>query len=522
MKNPKQKLKNILFLFASLVLVSCSEDLYETENTFNKQGIKIAKVSLKEPRFQNKTNLIEEVNKIKSKQVLASSTNRMVYDSINNFYFDDENGMLIENINGYESYTFKVERVTLIDSKLENVIFSKNQEGGYDSYLAKYPVSEEEIKALSTEEFENMETDFQMLNRSMAVVCITLTIYSGCNETHSNGVTCSGLTVTSDCYNMDGGSGGGGSSGGGSNTGGSGNGSVTGTTWQGGGVSTTPTGGGGSGNSSNMENFYSGLQFQQQHWLDEQTSETQQSIFNYLNTNGFTTANKNKIKQLINYFIQNPSINSEEFENWFLGIVEGKDAFYNDSFWQNTNLNFPQQQLPTWNNFNNSFPRNSDGTFMTGPNNVFGFVGGSVLQARIDNPDTTNNTCALKVSIALNGAGVVIPNIPRQTLQGGGAFAGKYFFLNAKALNNWMKLTFGTNPNNPNHHQFTQSQGGPNGTGFASALNNLSPNHGIFTMLPISAIEFGASGHCDIFDGTNCASHCYYDSASEINIWILP
>ena len=243
----KIKIVHKLLIFGIAVLLSsCSEDLYEPENTFNKQGIKISKVSLKEPKFQNKTNLIQEVNKIKSKQVLASNANRMVFDSINNFYFDDENGMLIENINGYESYTFKVERETPIDSKLENVIFSKNQEGGYDTYLAKYPFSDEEIKTLSTEAFENMQTDFQMLNRAVAVICITITTYGGCNETHSNGYTCSNETATYDCYNMDGGSGGGGSSGSGSNTGGSGNGSGTGTTWQGGGISTTPTGGGGS------------------------------------------------------------------------------------------------------------------------------------------------------------------------------------------------------------------------------------------------------------------------------------
>jgi hypothetical protein len=250
-----------------------------------------------------------------------------------------------------------------------------------------------------------------------------------------------------------------------------------------------------------------------------------ETVFNsiYQNSNNLSESEINQLKyKAFIFLLNNPRTTSEKYLNWFLGRVEGKDSFYNDSFWQNSNLNFPQQQLPTWNDFNNSFPRNSDGTLMTGADNVFGYVGGSVLQARIDNPDTTNNTCALKVSIALNGSGVVIPNIPGQTLEGGSAFAGKFFFLNAKALNNWMKLTFGTNPSNPNHHQFNQDQGGTNGEGFVSALNDLQPNHGIFTMLPISAIEFGASGHCDIFDGTNCGSHCYFDSANEINIWILP
>mgnify|MGYP005605670255 CR=1 FL=1 len=241
----KRKFTNKLLIFGIVfMLFGCSEDLYENENTFNSQGIKISKVSLKEPKFQNKTKLIQEVNKIKNKQTLASNSHRMVYDSINDFYFDDENGTLIENINGYESYTFKIVRETPIDSRLENVIFSKNQEGDFDTYLAKYPVSEEEIKTLSTEEFENMETNFQILNKAMEYICITTTIYGGCSETHSNGYTCSGESVTHDCYNMSGG-GGGGSSGDGGGTG-----SGTGTSGQGGSVSTTPTGGGGGSNTT--------------------------------------------------------------------------------------------------------------------------------------------------------------------------------------------------------------------------------------------------------------------------------
>lgn len=357
----KMSITRKLIAFATLFLISCSEDLYEKENTYNNKGVKISKVSLKEPRFQNKTKLIQEVSKIKNKQPLVSNTHRMVYDSINNFYFDDENGTLIENINGYESYTFKVVRETPIDSKLENVIFSQNQEGGYDTYLAKYPVSEEEIKTLSTEEFENMETNFQILNRATQYICITTTIYGGCSETHSNGYTCSGETVTSDCYNMDGGSGGGGSSGGDSGTG-----TGTGTTWQGGGVSTTPTGGGGGSNTSlNMENFYLSLEFNQQEWFDNQSTETQQSIFNYLNTNGFNTTNKNFIKNLINYLIQNTSLsfndvfynktnfdvnNSLEIDNYTSGGFDTNtySVFNPQQNWSNISSVIPVSQFVGW------------------------------------------------------------------------------------------------------------------------------------------------------------------------------
>ena len=172
----------------------------------------------------------------------------MVYDSINNFYFDDEKGMLIENINGYESYTFKVKRKKNLDSKLENVIFSKNKKGSFDTFLVKYPLSEEQIEALSSQEFENMKPNFQILSRESEYLCITVIIYGGCTATHSNEITCAPESVI-DCYNMDGGGGGTGYS----STGDSGTSSGTGTTWDGGGTDiygdllTTPTGGGGGG-----------------------------------------------------------------------------------------------------------------------------------------------------------------------------------------------------------------------------------------------------------------------------------
>lgn len=112
---------------------------------------------------------------------------------------------------------------------------------------------------------------------------------------------------------------------------------------------------------------------------------------------------------------------------------EGKDFFYDANYWENPNLTFPQQNLPTWANFLAAYP-NEDSQ------QLYGVVGGDVAQAQIDYPLETRNGCALKVSRALNYSGVIIPNIPTTstipgTVQGAD---GKYYFLNAKALNIWM------------------------------------------------------------------------------------
>jgi hypothetical protein len=552
MKQKEKPIYRILALFLLISLqLSCSEDNYQ--DAFNSNNSKsIKKTTINFDEIKNNKKITDKLKDFNDKKRSFKENNRSIYNAEYDFFINTDNIIMAEGDFG-TSYTFSIDRNFDYDY-IENLVIQitndnqhvtanvivytlteseKNivQNGGTISNIVSkthvYPLDNFIISSITSKIFYEPDHDgsptiYVLEDGICGVIDHIDDLGDGEVMIYFTPVNCE----------TSGGDGNGDSGAGNSisydNTS-DGNGNPSNYTP---GNITYGSGGGGIGVFTSMNPITNSMEhqivkdFRRQlntaqitWWTNPNNADAVESISDYLIQ---VNADEQFAEWTINYFIQHPNTTWQQFENWFMGQSEGQDAFYNDSFWQNTNLNFPQQQLPTWNNFNNSFPRNSDGTFMTGSNNVFGFVGGSVLQARIDNPDTTNNTCALKVSIALNGAGVVIPNIPGQTLQGGGAFAGKYFFLNAKALNNWMKLTFGTNPNNPNHHQFTQSQGSTNGEGFLSALNNLSPNHGIFTMLPISAIEFGASGHCDIFDGTNCATHCYFDSASEINIWILP
>ena len=146
----KKKIKILSTLSLTLLLLfsSCEKDLYD-EAIQTERNIKISRVSIKDPVVFNNRNLMSEIQKVKEKQTINQATGRIVYDSINNFYFDDENGIKVEN-GDYDSYTFKVEREAPIDSKLENLVFSKNKEGGFDTFLIKYPYSEEQIKTLSS------------------------------------------------------------------------------------------------------------------------------------------------------------------------------------------------------------------------------------------------------------------------------------------------------------------------------------------------------------------------------------
>lgn len=268
----KRKIKIKLIIFGIVIMLfGCSEDLYEKENSFNTQGIKVSKVSLKEPRLQNKTKLIKQVNKVKNKQEVTSNTNRIVYDSINNFYFDDENGMLIETTNGYESYTFKVFREVPNNYELENIVFSKIGTE-YDVTLIKYELTPTEIEKLENNIlFEpTVEPNIEVLSRLMAcntrinycravydpesgqVIGMLVTYLNPCEGSGAgvfvpaggNGTGTGSGSGTGDSGSESGGGSGTGDSGSGSNGDTS---SGTGTSWEGGGSGNTYSGGGSSG-----------------------------------------------------------------------------------------------------------------------------------------------------------------------------------------------------------------------------------------------------------------------------------
>lgn len=199
----------------------------------------------------------------------------------------------------------------------------------------------------------------------------------------------------------------------------------------------------------------------------------------------------------------------------YLGL-SGQDWIYDEEYWDNPNLTFPPQQLPTYECFSQNFPRNPDGSFMYGADNVYELAGGDVLQVRENDVEEanaqgrsprTNNTCALKVSIALNECGINIPYIPGSTIQGED---GGYYFLNAEALNNWMKLTFPA----PAFECWQNSS-----TDVHSEING---DTGI--VISMYGPGSGSTGHADIYLGNACSigpnsGNCAF--GGEVCFWSL-
>ncbi len=220
------------------------------------------------------------------------------------------------------------------------------------------------------------------------------------------------------------------------------------------------------------------------------------------------------------FFATNPNTSWYQFENWFLGSSEGKDGEeYDSSYWDNPNLTFPVQNLPNWQNYYNEFPHHPNGSGMTA-DEVYELVGGEInqrhLSANTNISKYYQNACALRVSRALNYSGIIIPPVAG-TMKGKD---GKNYFLAAKALNIWMRKTFGVSPANSKHRHFTKAQAGINGQNLPGLVSGIK---GIFSMVsPKNSLW--ASGHADCLQSSGtCINNChFFDGDIEyIDIWEL-
>lgn len=241
----------------------------------------------------------------------------------------------------------------------------------------------------------------------------------------------------------------------------------------------------------------------------------------HMSRNGDSTQSREFVIWAAHYLKDNPNVTFEKFQNWFMGNVDGIESIeaYDAQYWQNSTLSFQQQQLPTATIFLAAYPPRSKTA-----QQLCTEIGGQILTLHnnIVNSGQRMNTCAVRLSRALNYSGITLPNIPGKTKLGGD---GKYYFTFASDITFWMMYTFGINiqnhpflPTNLNHLHLGPSDAGVNGAGFA---NRLSESIGIFVMIPANS-NFGASGHCDaLLNGGCIGSNCYYAHASDIHVWLL-
>lgn len=226
MKKPTKIIMNLLNLFVLFMLFGCDKDLYE--EPIHQSKINVEKVSLKDSKssFKIHPNLLKAVSKIRS--VNNSEIGKIVYDSINNIYFDDELGIKITN-EDYESYTFKIIKE---GGKLENILFTKNEYNEFDVFKLNYDITEVELILLNFQDIKPKEVINLMSSVTANKFIVITFLVSLCNHDpyDCGGFFCGFEEVTfsmwiDDSIGMGSNGGGGGSSEGGSNSGGGGGGS---------------------------------------------------------------------------------------------------------------------------------------------------------------------------------------------------------------------------------------------------------------------------------------------------------
>ncbi len=120
MKNKFKSLSISLMIVFLLTTLSCQveETIVETENIKNQNDLLIKKISFNEI---NNSAVVDKINKTKTlTKSTASASNKIIKDTLNNFYINSDEGIYIEKTDGTKSYTFSVFRENSTD--LENLV----------------------------------------------------------------------------------------------------------------------------------------------------------------------------------------------------------------------------------------------------------------------------------------------------------------------------------------------------------------------------------------------------------------
>jgi hypothetical protein len=528
--------KKIKFITRLLVLtlfsafISCNEELYDIKDQHN--GLDKNKISLSQ--FKNETNInkIDPILSVRATKSLSSKTKTQLSD----FVIDTLAIKKLISENNKTTYTFRIYPLFAVakPNEIYNLVYRKVNDTWETSifYLKKFPEENSEHKLFEkieriddgkvTHATSSKTTNLQMCpveNTDFHCTCIS----GECDR-------CSECVSTSISFILcDSGSGGGTVNPGGT--------TGTGGTFGGGTVS---TGGGNSssGSYSYSPNYFENPDFETAAYFNKNNttyvrdnlSEDQQKFFSsnpernkYFNQtiqyqidNDWSSESKEIADWARDYKFGNPDVTWAQFQNWFMTPREGKDGDYDAPFWENPNLTFPQQQLPSFQSFDDAYPRTSGADLAL-------LIGGDVLQLYNKYPSVVRGFCALKVSRGLNYSGITIPYIVTTNKNPGTVLGsdGKYYFLNAKALNKWMQKTFGISPSNPNHKKILGPQSGKNGENFPFLTAGIK---GIYSM--VSTNSEWASGHADLISNGTCIFGChFYDippaPIDYIDIWIL-
>ena len=138
-----KKLSALLLLFGTIIACTNEEFIDKLENSNN---FKKSKVNLEELK-KLKPNAAKKIIGVKNKNV----DSRLIHDNLNNFSFDTDNMLLIENGNKYW-LTTRIIRDTLVENSLiENLLLSPNNNGGFIPFIFQYNLNDNEKNLIAND-----------------------------------------------------------------------------------------------------------------------------------------------------------------------------------------------------------------------------------------------------------------------------------------------------------------------------------------------------------------------------------
>ncbi|MBW1657773.1 hypothetical protein [Flavobacterium quisquiliarum] len=157
-----KKILSFLLLFIFIPFSSCEKDSeQDSSKTKTKYNFTVREVSLSS--LSHDTELLNIAGKIKPKK--SNLSGKLIYDPLNDFYFDDTSGKEIVAENGQKSYTFQI--ITDDDnSKVENLLFTQKENGEYDAYRVQYNFTEEELKTMTIEDIAVQKANYTLITSS--------------------------------------------------------------------------------------------------------------------------------------------------------------------------------------------------------------------------------------------------------------------------------------------------------------------------------------------------------------------
>jgi hypothetical protein len=225
-----------------------------------------------------------------------------------------------------------------------------------------------------------------------------------------------------------------------------------------------------------------------------------------------------------NYLVANPTVTIDKIINWFMTTSEGKDgeniADINSVL---NSLTYQPKPLPTFASFINNFPKlpYPEYPYYYKPmpaNDVYTLVGGNLQGLYISSgrdQGPYKNACAVRISLALNRLGILIPN--NAITRSGSTVNGiaRNYFIQARAINDFMIKTFGDT---------SLKLQGADANDKVKVAELLAGKNGIYVIVNDDDTVAGYTGHADliingyVIGGANTTPA---GGVKSIRIWIL-